>query len=52
MGVCHYATRATSAVVTNGFVVKHDVEQEEELEVEGMGAIETDLLVVGDECSQ
>ena len=43
---------ATSEVVTNGFVVEHDVEQEEELEVEGMGAIETAVFVVGDECSQ
>ena len=43
---------ATSAVVTNGFVVEHDVEQEEEVEMEGMGAIEIYLLVVGDECSQ
>ena len=42
----------TSAVVTNGFVVEHDVEEEAELEVEGMGSIETALLVVGDECSQ
>ena len=43
---------ATSTVVTNGFAVEHDVEEEEQLEVEGMGAIETALLVVGDECSQ
>ena len=43
---------ATSAVVTNGYVVEHDEEQEKQLEVEGMGAIETALLVVGDECSQ
>ena len=42
----------TSAVVTNGFVVEHDVEEEEQLEVESMGAIETALLVVGDECPQ
>ena len=38
--------------MTNGLVVAHDLEQEEELEVEGRGTIATDLLVVGDECSQ
>ena len=40
-----------SVMLTNGLVVEHDAEQEEELYVEGMGAIETDLLVVEDEWS-
>ena len=37
---------ATSAVVTNGFVAEHDVEEEEQLEVEGMGAILQLLYII------